>query len=96
MPRVTVDTVDHLARLARLSLTDEERHTFAAQLEEVLGYAETLGSLDIEDVPPMSHAGGDAPLRADEPGPGVDRQAALAAAPDAAEGFFRVPRVIGG
>ena len=96
MPRVTVDTVDHLARLARLSLTDEERRTFAAQLDDVLGYAETLAALDIAGVPPMSHAGGDAPLREDEVRPGVEPGAALASAPDAQAGFFRVPRVIGG
>jgi aspartyl-tRNA(Asn)/glutamyl-tRNA(Gln) amidotransferase subunit C len=95
MARVTVEAVDHVARLARLSLTDEERRTFAAQLGEVLGYAETLASLDTSAVEPMSHAGGEAPLRDDVPQAGVDPRAALAAAPDAEGGFFRVPRVIG-
>jgi hypothetical protein len=55
MARVTVETVDHVARLARLSLTDEERHLFARQLEEILAWAESLQALDTSGVPPMSH-----------------------------------------
>ena len=46
MPRVTVETVDHVARLARLSLTDEEKQLFARQLEEILAWAESLQALD--------------------------------------------------
>jgi len=96
MPRVTVETVDHVARLARLSLTAEERETFARQLEAVLAYAESMQGLDTAGVEPMSHAAGAARFREDVPRPGLDREAALAAAPDAEEGLFRVPRVIGG
>jgi aspartyl-tRNA(Asn)/glutamyl-tRNA(Gln) amidotransferase subunit C len=96
MPRVTVETVDHVARLARLSLTDEERRVFARQLEEILAWAESLQSLDTTDVPPMSQPGQSIALRKDEPRAGLDREAALAAASDAADGLFRVPRVLGG
>src|SRR6266508_690357 len=56
MPKVTVETVDHVARLARLSLTDEERALFARQLDQSLEYAESIQSLDTDAVEPMSHA----------------------------------------
>jgi aspartyl-tRNA(Asn)/glutamyl-tRNA(Gln) amidotransferase subunit C len=96
MARVTVETVDHVARLAHLSLTDEERKTFARQLDEILAYAESIQSLDTSAVPPMSHAFTSATLREDAPAQGVPRQAVLESAPDPAEGLFRVPRVLGG
>jgi len=96
MPRVTVDTVDHVARLARLSLTDEERQLFARQLEEILAWAESLQSLDTSGVPPMSHPRTTRALRKDEPRDGLDRATAFDAAPESADGLFRVPRVIGG
>jgi len=95
MARVTIETVDHVARLARLSLSDEERQAFARQLDEILGYAEVIRALDTSNVPPMSHAGESASFRDDEPRPGLSREAALEQAPDAELGLFRVPRVIG-
>jgi aspartyl-tRNA(Asn)/glutamyl-tRNA(Gln) amidotransferase subunit C len=96
MPRVTEDTVEHVARLARLSLTDEERRLFARQLEEILAWAESLQALDTSNVPPMSHPREAEALREDEPREGLDRQAAFEAAPEAGDGLFRVPRVISG
>lgn len=96
MARVTVDTVDHVARLARLSLTEEERATFARQLDEILAYAESIQALDTADVAPMSHAGTQPMFREDSSRPGLGRAEVLAAAPDAAQGLFRVPRVLGG
>ncbi len=96
MPRVTEDTVEHVARLARLSLTDEERRVFARQLEGILAWAESLQALDTSGVPPMSHPREPDALRDDEPRAGVDCETALAAAPEARDGLFRVPRVIGG
>jgi len=96
MPRVTVETVDHVARLARLSLTDEERSLFARQLEEILAWAESLQALRVDDVPPMTHALAVATWREDTPRDGTPRERALEGAPDPAEGLFRVPRVIAG
>ena len=94
MARVTVETVEHVARLARLSLSDEEKVVFARQLDEILAWAESLQALDVEGVPPMAHAL--APeWRADEPHQGTARERALGASGDAADGLFRVPRVIG-
>lgn len=95
MPRVTVDTVDHVARLARLTLTEAERRTFAHQLDEILAYAESIRSLDTAAIEPMSHAGATSPLRDDTQRPGLEPRQALASAPDPADGFFRVPRVLG-
>ncbi len=96
MARVTAATVDHVAQLARLSLTAEERETFARQLDEVLAYAESIHALDTRDVEPMSHALTSEVLRDDVPAPELPREQALAAAPDADSGLFRVPKVIGG
>ena len=95
MARVTVETVDHVAQLAHLSLTPEERETFARQLDEILAYAESIQALDTHDVEPMSHAFTSEVLRDDAPAPEIPRPQALAAAPDADEGLFRVPKVIG-
>ena len=96
MPRVTPETVEHVARLAHLSLTAEERATFARQLDDVLAYAESIQSLDTAGVEPMSHASGAGLLRADTPQPILDREKVLTEAPDAEGGLFRVPRILGG
>lgn len=96
MPRVTVETVDHVARLAHLSLTPDEREAFARQLDQVLAYAESIQALDTTGVEPMSHAAAREAFREDVPREGLPREAALAAAPDAEDGLFRVPRVLGG
>ena len=96
MARVTASTVDHVARLARLSLTAEERETFARQLDQILAYAESIQTLDTASVEPMSHAVTSEMLREDVPAPSLDRTRVLEAAPDAAENLFRVPRILGG
>lgn len=96
MPRVTVDTVDHVARLAHLSLTPDEREAFARQLDQVLAFAESIQSLDTEHVEPMSHAAATETFRPDVPHQSLARESVLASAPDADEGLFLVPRVLGG
>ncbi len=96
MARVTVDTVDHVARLARLSLSDTERQTFARQLDEILSYAEVLQGLDTAEVEPMRHATATESFRADTPEPGLRRESVVEGAPDPAEGLFRVPRILAG
>jgi aspartyl-tRNA(Asn)/glutamyl-tRNA(Gln) amidotransferase subunit C len=94
MPRVTEETVDHVARLAHLSLTAEERSTFARQLGQVLDLAESIQALDLSAVAPMSHAAEGSALRADEPSPGLPQERVMPAAPDTDAGLFRVPRVL--
>ncbi len=96
MARVTVEVVEHVARLAHLSLTADERETFARQLDEVLAHAESIRVLDTTGVEPMSHAAAAGTFREDRPHESLPREAVLAAAPDADAGLFRVPRVIGG
>jgi aspartyl-tRNA(Asn)/glutamyl-tRNA(Gln) amidotransferase subunit C len=94
MPRITEDTVDAVARLARLSLSAEERARFARELEAIVAWADSLQALDTSGVPPLPlDTGGDA-LRDDTPREGLAREQALDPAPDPAEGLFRVPRVL--
>jgi aspartyl-tRNA(Asn)/glutamyl-tRNA(Gln) amidotransferase subunit C len=87
--------VEHVARLARLALTDAEIERMREQLNGILAYIEKLNELDTSDVEPTSHA---VPLvnvmRDDEAGPCLPREEALANAPDRAGEFFRVPRNI--
>ena len=94
--RLTTDEVAHVARLARLDLTDEEVALFAEQLAAVLDHAADVDSLDIADVPPTAHP---LPLanmfRPDEPRPSLDRDEVLAQAPASEDGRFRVPRILG-
>ena len=95
MGAVTLETVEQIARLARLSLTPEECRTFTPQLEQILGHAQAIQELDTSGIEPMSHAFASANLREDVHNRGLDREQVLAGAPDAADGLFRVPRILG-
>ncbi len=87
--------VDHVARLARLSLTDDERAMFTEQLRNILDYFARLQELDLTAVEPTSHILAAATaLREDEPRASLDRREVLAAAPDQEDGFFKVPPVL--
>jgi aspartyl-tRNA(Asn)/glutamyl-tRNA(Gln) amidotransferase subunit C len=92
---LTRQEVAHLARLARLAVTDEELDLFAGQLDAVLDAVAKVGQADVADVPPTTHA---VPMinvmRPDEVRPSLPRDAVLAAAPAAEEGRFRVPRIL--
>lgn len=96
MPRVTEETVEHVARLARLELRADERHLFARQLDAVLAYAESLLDLDLAGVEPPAGAATGPVLREDEPRPGLAPESALEPAPDASDRLFRVPRILPG
>ena len=86
------EQVLHVARLARLELTDDEPGRMAEELSKVLDYMETIGELDLGDVEPTSHVVAvENALRADEPRPSLPQDVALASEPDAADGGFRVP-----
>jgi aspartyl-tRNA(Asn)/glutamyl-tRNA(Gln) amidotransferase subunit C len=87
------DQVLHVARLARLELTEDEIERFSGELSKVLDYVETINELgDLAAVPPTSHVVNvENALRADEPRPSWSRKVMLGAAPDAAAGGFRVP-----
>jgi aspartyl-tRNA(Asn)/glutamyl-tRNA(Gln) amidotransferase subunit C len=92
---ITRDEVAHLARLARLALTDAELDHFAAQLDVIISAVARVQEVTAEGIPPTSHA---VPLtnvfRPDELVPCLDPQAVLAAAPAVEEQRFRVPRIL--
>jgi aspartyl-tRNA(Asn)/glutamyl-tRNA(Gln) amidotransferase subunit C len=82
----------HVAKLARLELSDEEVERMAAELSNVLDHIEKIRELDLDDVAPTSHvAEVAAPLRADEPVSCLPPELALASAPEPVEGGFGVP-----
>ena len=87
--------VEHVARLARLALTQPEKARLRQQLSAILGYIDKLKQLDVEGVEPTTHV---VPrvnvMRDDEVEPCFPREAMTANAPDPAGGFFRVPRII--
>ena len=87
--------VDHIARLARLDLSEAERTRMQGELAQILGHAERIQSLDLDDVEPTSHS---IPLsnvtRPDVVGPSLSQEEALQNAPAAEDGRFKVPRII--
>jgi aspartyl-tRNA(Asn)/glutamyl-tRNA(Gln) amidotransferase subunit C len=87
--------VDHVARLARLALTDEERERFRRQLGLILEHAERVGEVAADDVPPTSHPVPRSNVfRPDEPGPTLSHDEALAGGPDVEGGRFKVPPIL--
>ena len=94
--RLTRDDVAHVARLARLRLSEAELDEFTEQLANVLAHAEDIERLDVDGVAPTAHP---LPLRnvfrADVVVASLDRAEVLAAAPAAEDGQFRVPQILG-
>lgn len=94
--RITPDDVAYVARLARLELSGEELERFTDQLAAVLDHAADVEALDVGGVEPTAH-----PLslrnvlRDDVPGPSLERDEVLAAAPSVEDHRFRVPPVLG-
>lgn len=105
---LSLKEVEHIANLARLKLTDEEKVRYRQQLSAILDYFAQLQELDTADIPPTSSVlpplakhllaaeGGvvGSALRADEPRPGLSREELLSNAPDSEAGQFRVPPVL--
>ncbi len=87
--------IDHLATLSRLALTPEEKATFAAQLEDIVGYIEKLKEVNVDGVEPTAHA---TPifnvLQADEPRAGLAVEDALRNSPAQRDHMVVVPRVV--
>jgi aspartyl-tRNA(Asn)/glutamyl-tRNA(Gln) amidotransferase subunit C len=92
---ITRADVEHVARLARLALSDDEIGELQEQLARILEHAERVTSLDTDGVPPTSHP---IPLayvfRVDTVGECLTQEEALAGAPEAEAGQFRVPRIL--
>ncbi len=93
---LSVDEVRRIAALARLRLAPEEEVRLAGELSAILDYVRQLEELDVEGVPPMTHAlaGEETPLREDRAVPGLGVERALANAPARAGTCFEVPRII--
>jgi aspartyl-tRNA(Asn)/glutamyl-tRNA(Gln) amidotransferase subunit C len=88
-------SIEHLSRLARLSLSEGERERFGDQLDGILNYMETLNELDTKNIEPTSHVISIYNImREDVPAPPLDREDALMNAPDRADRFYRVPKII--
>jgi aspartyl-tRNA(Asn)/glutamyl-tRNA(Gln) amidotransferase subunit C len=86
------EQVLHVARLARLRLTDDEVERMAGELSSILGHIERISELDLVDVVPTSHVVEVSnALRPDIPRPSLDREVALTSAPDRTEDGFLVP-----
>jgi aspartyl-tRNA(Asn)/glutamyl-tRNA(Gln) amidotransferase subunit C len=86
------EQVLHVARLARLELSEDEVGRMTTELSKILDHIEKIGELELEGVPPTSHVVEvTGALRADEPRPSLPREVAFANAPDIADDGFRVP-----
>ena len=92
---ITREDVEHVAELARIELTAEEKETFIVQLNDILTYIDKLNELDTMGVEPTSHV---IPMsnvfREDEVKPSLDRPHVLQNAPEESHFFFKVPRII--
>ncbi len=95
MAKITRKEVEHVARLARLELSEDEKARMTEQLDAILGYFDALSRLDTSEVEPMTTV---IPMvsvmRQDEVRPSLPLEQALADAPDREDEFFRVPRII--
>ena len=97
---VTVKDVEHIAKLARLEFSEEEKQKFTHQLNQILTYIEQLNKVDTSKVEPLSHVIDLSPdkvamFREDEVKPSLTPEEALKNAPAKTEKFFKVPKVIG-
>ena len=93
--KITKEQVEHVAKLARLAITEEEKERYTQQLSNILTYIEKLKELDTSKVEPTSHV---LPMknifREDEVRPSLPREEILKNAPDRTEEFFSVPKII--
>lgn len=88
-------SIEHLAQLARLSLSGDEQAVFSGQIDRILDYMDMLNELDTSDVEPTSHIIAlDNVMRDDILEGSLSREDALMNAPDHTEAFYRVPRII--
>jgi aspartyl-tRNA(Asn)/glutamyl-tRNA(Gln) amidotransferase subunit C len=87
--------IDHIARLARLELTNNEKEVFAQQMTNIMEYFDKLNELDTRDVEPTSHVLTMKNIfRDDEHTPSLSREKALHNAPGRIDNFYRVPKII--
>ncbi len=95
MMQISISDVQHVAKLARLHLTDDEISAMQKSLGDVIEFADTLNSLDTEGVTPSAHAVAvHNVLREDEAKPSFDREKILMNAPSQEDGCYIVPKVV--
>lgn len=93
--KITKQEVEHVAALARLELSEQEKETFTGQMSSILTYVEKLNELDTKGVAPTSHVLDiHNVMREDRPEASLPQERALANAPDKAAGHYRVPKII--
>ncbi len=91
---ITVKDVEHVAKLARLELTEEEKEKFTRQLGDVLKYVEQMNEVDTTDVKPMAHAFDVVNvMREDKVVYEQTKEELMKNAPDVEDGFFKVPKI---
>jgi aspartyl-tRNA(Asn)/glutamyl-tRNA(Gln) amidotransferase subunit C len=96
MADISHKEVEHVAKLAKLDLTEVEKTLFGEQLSQILTFVEQLQEVSTEGIPPTaSVADQESWLREDLPREGLTQEQALSNAPEASEGFFVVPKIIG-
>jgi aspartyl-tRNA(Asn)/glutamyl-tRNA(Gln) amidotransferase subunit C len=93
--KITKQEVEHVARLARLELSEQDKEKLTEQLSNILTYVEQLNELDTTGVAPTSHVLDISNvMRSDTPEEGLTQERALANAPDKAAGHYKVPKII--
>ena len=91
---ITIKDVEHVAKLARLELTEEEKELYTKQLGDVLKYVDQMNEVDTSNVKPMSHAIDFVNvMREDEVYYEQTKEELMKNAPDEENGFFRVPKI---
>ena len=94
--KITKEEVLYVAHLARLDLDEESIEKFAGQIDEILGYIEKLKRVDTRNIKPTSHAIFlTNAFREDQEREHIERELALANAPEKEDGSFIVPKVVG-
>jgi aspartyl-tRNA(Asn)/glutamyl-tRNA(Gln) amidotransferase subunit C len=93
--KITKKEVEHVARLARLELSEQDKEKLTDQLSNILTYVEKLNELDTTGVAPTSHVLDISNvMRSDTPEASLPQERALANAPDKAAGHYKVPKII--
>lgn len=94
--RISIEEVEHIARLARLRLTEEEKERYSIQLGRILEYVQQLNELDLENVPPTSYILTlKNVLREDVVKKSLPQEVALRNVPQKEKEYFKVPKVLG-
>lgn len=91
---ITIKDVEHVAKLARLELTEEEKELYTKQLGDVLKYVDQMNEVDTSNVKPMTQViDFSNVMREDIPNQEISKEALMSNAPEEENGFFKVPKI---